>query len=191
MIPALASVPDPAWRPVVQTPPSPDSRYHATRLRPGASSTLASKALLRQIPVHVVRHATDIRDSEAKRLAGITNGNGVQIFRCFPSSARAGSRRRVHGRSPAFPIRSSPAAPTRLPGDSMHTYSQNVAGMWLKYGVKSLKIAGASSRREIWLHMRCDDLLTMGVDKPERGAYKPPTERGAALAPGHGILSRL
>jgi hypothetical protein len=30
----------------------------------------------------------------------------------------------------------------------MHTYSQNVAGLWLKYGAKSLKI-GAFAHREI------------------------------------------
>jgi hypothetical protein len=30
------------------------------------------------------------------------------------------------------------------PGDSMHTYRQNVAGLWLKYGAKSLKIETSS-----------------------------------------------
>jgi hypothetical protein len=38
--------------------------------------------------------------------------------------------------------------PPLAPDDSMHTYSQNVAGLWLKYGVKSLKI-GTSSRCEV------------------------------------------
>jgi hypothetical protein len=30
------------------------------------------------------------------------------------------------------------------PGDSMHTYTENVAGLWLKYGAKSLKIETSS-----------------------------------------------
>jgi hypothetical protein len=49
----------------------------------------------------------------------------------------------------------------------MHTYSQNVAGLWLKYGAKSLKIGGFFALRDS-IH-RCDDLLTMGVDNPEQG----------------------
>ena len=49
----------------------------------------------------------------------------------------------------------------------MHTYSQNVAGLWLKYGVKSLNIRTFSHCKI--LYTRCDDLLTMGVDNPERG----------------------
>jgi hypothetical protein len=42
----------------------------------GASST-PGFALCGEIREYVAPHATDIRDSEAKRLAGITNGNGV------------------------------------------------------------------------------------------------------------------
>jgi hypothetical protein len=34
--------------------------------------------------------------------------------------------------------------PPLVPGDSMLTYSQNVAGLWLKYGAKSLKIEASS-----------------------------------------------
>src|ERR1700712_1991971 len=94
-------------------------------------------------------HATrlDIRESKANRLAGITNGNGVQISRCF-SAAR--ERRRAHGRSP-FPGRSPPAAPLAS-GDSTHTYSQNVAGLWLKYGAKSLNIEASSHRKIFGCH---------------------------------------
>jgi hypothetical protein len=47
------------------------------------SSSRSGFALCGEILEHVVPHATVIRDSEAKRMAGITNGNGVQIFRCF------------------------------------------------------------------------------------------------------------
>ena len=38
--------------------------------------------------------------------------------------------------------------PPTAPGDSMLQYRQNVAGLWLKYGVSSLKI-GASLQRKI------------------------------------------
>jgi hypothetical protein len=50
----------------------------------------------------------------------------------------------------ADPLVKSPAAPTLASGDSMHTYCQNVAGLWLKYGAKSLKIE-TSSQCEILL----------------------------------------
>jgi hypothetical protein len=57
--------------------------------------------------------------------------------------------------------------PPLTSGDSMHTYSQNVAGLWLKYGAKSLKNRDFFAVQDS-IH-RCDDLLTMGVDNPERG----------------------
>jgi hypothetical protein len=43
-------------------------------------------------------------------------------------------------RSPGYESRQPPLAP----GDSTHTQSQNVAGLWLKYGVKSAKIETSS-----------------------------------------------
>ena len=36
------------------------------------------------------------------------------------------------------------------PGDSTLTYSQNVAGLWLKYGAKSLKIEGSAAQKILW-----------------------------------------
>jgi hypothetical protein len=37
--------------------------------------------------------------------------------------------------------------PPLASGDSMHTYSQNVAGLWLKYGAKSPNIETFSHRK--------------------------------------------
>jgi hypothetical protein len=44
----------------------------------------------------------------------------------------------------ADPLVESPQPPLLASGDSMHTYCQNVAGLWLKYGAKSLKIETSS-----------------------------------------------
>jgi hypothetical protein len=37
-------------------------------------------------------------------------------------------------------------------GDSTHTYSQNVAALWLKYGAKSLNIEASSHRKIFACH---------------------------------------
>ena len=49
----------------------------------------------------------------------------------------------------------------------MRMYSQNVAGLWLKYGVKPLNVGGFFAVRDSL--PGCDDLLTTGVDNPDRG----------------------
>ena len=41
--------------------------------------------------------------------------------------------------------------PPLAPGDSTLTYSQNVAGLWLKYGAKSLKIETSSRCKILWV----------------------------------------
>jgi hypothetical protein len=56
---------------------------------------------------------------------------------------------RPHGKGDAFmEDRRSLVDHLRQPplasGDSTHTYSQNVAGLWLKYGAKSLNIEASS-----------------------------------------------
>src|SRR5258707_6789522 len=59
-------------------------------------------------------------------------------------------------------------------------YSENVAGLWLKYGVKSPNISTSWPRR-ILPHCATISgrwLLTVPIGR----AYNPATERGAALA---------
>jgi hypothetical protein len=62
----------------------------------------------------------------------------------------------------------------------LYTYSQIVAGLWLKYGVKSRKIrdfpALQNSRRDLTICSKWSLTRSIG------GAYNPATERGAALA---------
>ena len=55
-------------------------------------------------------------------------------------------------------------SPHLASGDSILRYSQNVAGLWLKYGAKSLKIETSSQCKIL---VRCDDLLTTGVDNDD------------------------
>jgi hypothetical protein len=46
------------------------------------------------------------------------------------------------------------------------TIDQNVAGMWLKYGVDPRGVGAILSRKIVFAS--CDNLLTMGVDKSPR-----------------------
>jgi hypothetical protein len=118
----------------------------------------------------------EVREPEAL-MAGVSNVNGVQISRCFSA---ASNWRRVHQES-----RPSPVVDHRQPplasDESLYTYSQNVAGLWLKYGVKSRKIrdfpALQNSRRDPTVCRK------WALTRPMGGAYNPATERGTALAP--------
>jgi hypothetical protein len=65
----------------------------------------------------------------------------------------------------ADPLLDEPRQPPLASGDSILRYSQNVAGLWLKYGAKSLKIE-TSSQCKI-SPQRCDDLLTTTVDNAD------------------------
>jgi hypothetical protein len=89
----------------------------------------------------------DVRESDTKRLAGITNNNGLQI----DLSMFLGRKGQATGPwMIADPLVDEPRQPPLASGDSIPIFRQNVAGLWLKYGAKSLKIE-TSSRYKILL----------------------------------------
>ena len=102
-----------------------------------------------------------VREPKAKRSAGITNNNGAQISRCFLGRKEQATGSWMIADSLS---RKTPGRPHLAPGDSILRYSQNVAGLWLKYGVKSLKIETSSQRGIL-----CggDDLSTTTVDNAD------------------------
>jgi len=61
--------------------------------------------------------------------------------------------------------RKIPGSPHLASGDSILRYSQNVAGLWLKYGAKPLKIE-TSLRCEVLCAVG-DDLSTTTVDNAD------------------------
>jgi hypothetical protein len=65
---------------------------------------------------------------------------------------------------------------------------QNVVGLWLKYGVKSLKIRASLPFKILFRDKTI--CWHQALTTPIGRAYKPPTERGAALVLGQGMLSR-
>jgi hypothetical protein len=71
----------------------------------------------------------------------------------------------------------------------MLTYCQNVAGLWLKYGARSLKIETSSPRAIPFNGVTI--CLRQALTTPIGRAYKPATERGAVLAQGQGKFSCL
>jgi len=79
-----------------------------------------------------------VRESMAQGPAELANDNALLISRCF-SAFR--NRRRVQKRSPS-PDFDQPSAAPRLDFRRFNTHivCQNVAGLWLKYGVKPAKI---------------------------------------------------
>jgi hypothetical protein len=85
----------------------------------------------------------DVRESKAQRQAGITNNYDVQISRCF-----LGRKEKAPGswKTP-IPREMNAASPHLAFGDSVLTLRQNVAGLWLKYGVKSSNTWTFSQRR--------------------------------------------
>jgi len=80
----------------------------------------------------------------------------------------------------------TPAAPTGTPRFNAYV-RQNVAGLWLKYGAKSLKIETFPQSENLFPDATIcwQQPLTTAI----RRAYKPPTERGAVLALGQGMFS--
>jgi hypothetical protein len=79
----------------------------------------------------------DVRESGTKKLAGITNNNGLQI----DLSMFLGRNEQATGSwMIAYPQLEEPRQPPLAFRDSKLTLCQNVAGLWLKYGAKSLKI---------------------------------------------------
>ena len=85
------------------------------------------------------------------------------------------------------PNRRNAGNPHWHPGDSMLMYSQNVAGLWLKYGARSLNIEVSSPRAIPFDGVTI--CLRQALTTPIGRAYKPPTERGAVLALGQGGFS--
>jgi hypothetical protein len=78
----------------------------------------------------------EIRELMAKATAGIANANGVQSSRCFSA---------VWNRRCDRPFRVVNAvSPLWHPAIQHLTYCQNVAGLWLKYGAKSVNIETSS-----------------------------------------------
>jgi hypothetical protein len=84
-------------------------------------------------------------------MAGISDNVGVKVSvgekvsRCF-QAVREGDVFLRDRRSPVDNRRQPPLAPAiqRL------LNSQNVAGLWLKYGLKSLKIEGSAPQKILW-----------------------------------------
>jgi len=80
-----------------------------------------------------------VRDSKAQGPAKFANNNALQISRCFS----AFRNRRGPLRSPIPDFDQSPAAPKlEFQRFNIHIVRQNVAGLWLKCGAKSLKVEG-------------------------------------------------
>jgi hypothetical protein len=86
----------------------------------------------------------DVRESGTKKLAGITNNYGLQI----DLSMFLGRKEKATGSwMIAYPQVEQVEEPRQPPlafRDSTLTLCQNVAGLWLKYGAKSLKIETSS-----------------------------------------------
>jgi hypothetical protein len=83
--------------------------------------------------------------SKAEAMAGISDNFVVKVSRCF-QAVREGD---VFLRDRRFPV-DNRRRPPRHPTIQRLLNSQNVAGLWLKYGVKSLKIEGSAARKILW-----------------------------------------
>jgi len=81
----------------------------------------------------------DVRESKAKRLAGITNVHDLKISRSFCGKEKATGSCEI-----ADPLSDERRPPPWHPAIQCLPNRQNVAGLWLKYGVKSLKIETSS-----------------------------------------------
>ncbi len=104
----------------------------------------------------------DVRDERAKSRSGFTNANGLQI-----SSMLLVRKEKAMGswKIADPPSIRTPTAPTGTRRFNTEV-CQNVAGLWLKYGVKLLKNRDFFAVRDSV--ERCDDLLTSTVDKADR-----------------------
>ena len=132
----------------------------------------------------------DVREAKAKALIKSKGwGRNHEQQCCVNLSMFLGRKEKAMNSSlVADPLRSVNAgSPHCRPAIQCLCNSQNVAGLWLKYGAKSLKSRTSSRCKK--LSPDATICRQQPLTMPIGGAYKPPTERGAVLAHGQGMFS--